>query len=397
MLFAVLLLRRSFVVRTWGEKAILDQFGFDENGSYEFIFSGVKANFVFASLCDQNEYNRLINVKSLCKMNDFDLPKISQLVKVVNDSAVFSGTISNYQVLYPIFSACNQKHAKYKIAYTCKNKSSLLDSRIIPCLITKPMFLFIYSVLGIIWVINWVLNCRVKNSLHVHFTGSIFSSILFLAFQTLEIFHFSVSEEPTFFRTLRVLFRIFQLSSIFSMILMIASGLCSIFFELPYMHVIKCSFIGIGVMIPSLILDMFDSTRYAFRIECVSIFVALRLFYLLKYIELYNSSTDLFFRDNKIICLDEIKEKTKEFKRFRDHWRRLFAFLVLLFIILTIDDLKIMYYWVTQLFLDCVLFIILCNSGWICRLQSVYLVIETENLENRNGIKWEMMKLEDMR
>ena len=64
---------------------------------------------------------------------------------------------------------------------------------------------------------------------------------------------------------------------------------------------------------------------------------------------------------------------------------------------MTFEDFRIVRYWISQLSQDSAIFLILCESGWISRLQSVALVIEAENLENRNGIRWEQMRLEDMR
>ena len=63
---------------------------------------------------------------------------------------------------------------------------------------------------------------------------------------------------------------------------------------------------------------------------------------------------------------------------------------------MTCDDFGFACYWFSQLSQDSAVLLILCESGWISRLQSVALVIEAENLENRNGIRWEKMRLEDM-
>ncbi|OHT00435.1 hypothetical protein TRFO_32889 [Tritrichomonas foetus] len=397
MFLFFLLFRRSFIIQTWGEKAILDKFGFLTDGCYEFNFTEVKANFVFASLCTKSEFKRIRKIKSLCKLPEDEYPAISNLIQVYDDGAYFSGNISEGQILYPVFSACNLKHARYKLTYILQNENSKLDSRMIPCMITKPICLTIYSILGLVWVLNWVFNCKVKNSLHAHFTISIFASILFLLFQTMEIFHFSKSEGKTVYQFLRIIFRMIQFFSIFSMVLVIANGVCSIHLEIPFIQLLQSVLISFGVIAPSSILEMIETPRDAFRIECVSIFIALRLYFLLKYLQLFNSSVELFFKDNQVISLDEIKEKTKEFKRFRSHFRHILCYMIVLFLVLSIDDFRLIYYWVSQMLQDGILFAILCESGWICRLQSVALVIEAENLENRNGIRWEKMRLETMR
>ncbi|KAK8858262.1 hypothetical protein M9Y10_013363 [Tritrichomonas musculus] len=405
-----LLYKRSYVIQTWGEKAILDQFGFLKGSQFHFNFTQVNAKYLFVSLCTYREYRRLSKKKTICKLPEEDFPKISAFIPVVNQMATFFGNISQPDVLYPVFSVCDHRHAKFRLNYIFKqNDKLLLDSRMIPSLKLKPISLSIFSILGIIWVVNWILNRKVKNSLHSRFSLSILFSILHLFFQTLELYTMARSDSRTIIFYFRILSEMLQLLFIYMMILMISNGICSIHLELPFINLFECFAISFVVAVPSSFFHFFDysdvarssnlrldAPRTAFKFECFSIFIALRLYFLLKYIQLFNISVELFFKDNILIELDEIEKKTKEFRRFKKHFSHILFYLIFLFVNMSLDDFRIVRYWISQLSQDSAILLILCESGWISRLQSVALVIEAENLENRNGIRWEQMRLEDM-
>lgn len=410
-LLFLLIYKRTYIIHTWGEKAMLDCFGFLGGSHFEFNFSEVKAEKVFVSLCNQEEYKRLSKIKQICKLPPDEYPEISSLLPIKDDSANFSGRIDKDSVLYPVFSACNHKHAKYKLTFLFKqNANFLMDSRMIPSLIFKPIFVIIYLILGIIWIINWIQNRKVTNSLHLHCSCSILFSSLHLLFQTIELYHYAKTDTKGRICFLQSIFDMFATFWILTMILMISHGVCSIHLKISAMEVFQCMAISFIVSVPSSLLDLFntmyipessvvtrDAPRTAFRIECYSIFVALRFYFVLKYIQLFNESVDHFFRENLVIELKEIKKKTREFKRFKKHFFHILLKLILYFMDLSLTDFSLIYFWISQLVRDILVLITLCESAWIGRLQSVTLVIEAENLENRSGIRWEQMRLEDMR
>ena len=104
MLIFLLLFRRSYIIQTWGEKALLDQFGFLEGSRFEFNFTNVKGKFLFASLCNYHEYRKLSREKHICSIPTQEYPRLSSFNTVNNEKATYSGKISERNIMYHILS-----------------------------------------------------------------------------------------------------------------------------------------------------------------------------------------------------------------------------------------------------------------------------------------------------
>jgi hypothetical protein len=150
------------------------------------------------------------------------------------------------------------------------------------------------------------------------------------------------------------------------------------------------------VAIPPALFEIDKRGWDAFRFETVSLFIGLRIYYIFKYVQLYNLSVEEFFWEIRFIDGDEITSRTKEFRRFRGSFSRIFWYLAGLVLFLSLDELKVLDVWKTRVVADFLLFVMLCECGWICRLQSVTLVIEADSVQTKNGLRWEEMIMENV-
>jgi hypothetical protein len=396
MILFLLLYAGHYRINTRSKRVILDRFGFLEGATFEIRLTNVDVPRAFAALCENKEYKRIRRSKSLCDFDQGSDPKISQIVPVINGTAVFMGRVNRSIILYPIIYLCGQKHKQIDLSFRFDNQKSLLDARVLPCLISEPITFVFFMALGSVWVVNWALNRRVQNFMHGHYTVAIILTLLLHLFRYLEIVHFSLSDSKSFITNVRIVSKISQQTVVFGLILMIANGICLIRTEMPFDVLIRCFGISVLVTVPPAIFEINKRGWDPLQFEMVSLFIGLRMYYIFKYVQLYNLSVEEFFWEIRLIGGDEITSRTKEFRRFRGSFSRIFWYLAGLVLFLSLDELNALDVWKTRVSTDCLLFVMLCESGWICRLQSVTLVIEADSFQTKNGLKWEEMVIENV-
>lgn len=380
-------------VRMRSENVVLDSFWFDTGGTFSANVSNYGGSEFILSLCTKSESKKLAHVRDLCSMSIDDLPEATQVRSASRGSVAFNGTIPRKSRLYPLLGACGQRRSEYDVALSFQNGASRLDWSVQRMLISKPVFLACNAAVAVVWLVNWVTNRRVKNCMHRYFSVCVFSNVAFLALSCLELRAAARSDRRTPLRYWRLSSQLVQRASIFSVGLMMAKGLCLIRLELPRWAAFECILVSAVVTAPTLLFELRGNTATPIRIECLSAFNALRVFFLLKSIQFFNNSIEFFFVEHKLFEVDEIAENARELSRFKQRFYAFFYCALAIEATWLLDEFRMVNSCALQIVQDTVNFALILVCGWTCRLQSVALVIEAENLENRNEIKWENMKI----
>lgn len=390
----LLLVRQARTIHNRGGMGYLNNFGFDSRGRYNVTFNHVKGARVVFALCSTSEYDFLSPVKSLCTLRPMYHPDILDTGKVVNGTVHFSGTVPSRGIHYPMFSVCDGEDSRYRVDAQFSNVGSRLDTRVAPCLVTDPVWLAIFIAGELVWLFNWTVNHKVRNSLHAYFTAASMLAVAYLLLHWLSVRHHRFSDAPCLLDALLLLTKTSMATVIFAMVAMLACGLCVIRIEMPLSQVLHCFWVSALVTVPTFWLHVWENATDLFRMERMVIAFGLRAYFVMHYIRLFTSTVETFFEEHKVIEPDELGELAKEFKRFRLHYNYMFWWVTGLFCIWTMDELRMNVYWMSSCFQNVIIALLLCECGWVCRLQSLALVLEAETLENRNGIRWEKMRME---
>lgn len=374
----------------------LNSFGFDAGGRYNVTFTEVKGKRVIFALCTPSEYEFLAPVASLCNLKPIYYPEIVATADVVDDTATFSGIVPSRGLRYPIFSVCQPARRFYRVDGVFANSGRRLDTRKVPCLITDLVWLGIFCTGELVWMFNWTVNRKVRNSLHAYFTSASLLALVYVLIHWLALRHQVRSDSSCPLEKLALVVKTSLVVVLFAMVAMLACGLCVIRIEMPISEVAHCFAVSAMVTVPTLGLQIWENPTDLFHAERIAVVVALRAYFVFHYIRMFANTVESFFDDHKVIGPDELEELAKEFKRFRLHYNYLLWWVVGLMILWTVDELQLSVYWVANFAQNAIFALLLCECGWICRLQSLALVLEAETLESRNGIKWEKMRMEPL-
>jgi hypothetical protein len=361
-----------------GETAALDRFGFRGGARYEVNLTDLNSSWVFASLCTSSEFRRLRRIRSPCSVDSFYHPQLAQVLPVVDRSAVFTGVVESRVVLQPVFSACGSRGARFNVSLVFDNQNSLLDSRVLPYLILEPFSLAVFAFLGAVWFGNWIVNRRPKNPLHDHFEATVTTTVLFILFDYCQLSHFSHSDAPTLLVFPRALFQMIQHIALLSMSLMIANGASLIRLDTPACDRFRCLMISSAVVVPAALVDLCGNPRGSIRVECVSTFIGLRLFYILKFFQRLNTALGAFLWDTKVIAENEITLKARALQRFRACSGRLFAYVIALMVLWSADNVQLFVFWWSRFLQDAIWFMALSELALVSRVQCTALVYEAE-------------------
>jgi hypothetical protein len=302
-------------------------------------------------------------------MDSSDFPLIAQHFTVSDTAARFYGTVESDSVLYPVVSVCGRHRVSYTVSVFFDNLNSLLDSRVIPYLVLAPFSFAIFAVLGICSSCTSVARRRPRNSLHADFRATLFSAILFFFFEYWELLHFSSSDDETAVTFARLFFQTLQSVCFLAMELVLAAGVSLIRIDVPASDRFRALFTSSCVVFPSALVDLFGTPKQTFRFEFVSTFIGLRLYFLLKLFQRFNSAIGLLFWDTRVLGADEIAAKAGALQRFRSCFSRSFGYAVALTVLWSIDDIELLGFWLSRFIQDAIWFIALSDYAWLAGRQ----------------------------
>jgi hypothetical protein len=375
-LLFLLCYRRVYTVRSWGEPTILDSFGFRTGSTYQLNLTDLNASSVFIALCTPNERKLLKRSHSLCSLGSFDYPLIADHVTVSGFSAAFQGTIEAPGVLHPLISVCGQSPVSYTVSVFFDNGSSLLDSRAIPYLVLAPFSLAAFGCLTVWWYGSWIARRRARNSLHADFRWTLLSTVLFCFFDYWELAHSSRSDEDSSVTFARILLETVHAVCFLTMELILAAGVSLVRIDVPASDRLRALVTSSCVVVPPAVLDVWRAPRQPFKFECVSTFIGLRLYFLLKLFQRFNSAMGLLLWDTRVLSEDEIAAKAGALQRFRACFGRSFGYAVALMTLWSVDDIGVLAFWISRFIQDGIWFVALSDFAWISGRQPATLGLD---------------------
>ena len=161
----------------------LVDFGFEAGGNYQInIFHSSKP--IIFGLINDDQYDAIENEAAKFDKEEYcgeapttNFSVIQHYVPANSALVSITGTIQTKNVYHLFVFNCEDDKFNVKYSYSFSNPNSKLDYREYPSLIEYPVAIAIYCILMILWIINWIINKRLK--IYIHF---ILSAAFILAF-----------------------------------------------------------------------------------------------------------------------------------------------------------------------------------------------------------------------
>lgn len=301
MLFSIFLLAYKYTYRASinGEFVGVENFGFQANGTYSFsvkdstqpIIFGILPNSQYKSISKANP-----SKEDYCPSNLSDptsKPKVdfspSQILLLEGEEKTLRGQVDTESVYVFFYFSCGS--SKYSATYSAEfsNPNTKLDTREFPLLILDPISIGIYAVLLTLWLINWIMNCRLK--IYIHF---ILSAVFILATLT-SAARYGVLMDSAKHHTrmsvqwIFILFNLLFLFGIFLFILLASKGWCIIRESIKFTELILAIVFTLLFLILQTINDYGRIGKYDFII--VLFMILFLVLYVWQLISSLNSAT----------------------------------------------------------------------------------------------------------
>lgn len=175
-----------------------------------------------------------INNNSRIDINNFT--KENKIISLSN----FSDVIDNR----------GETKEKDEIVVIFQNPKTNLDMNVFPCLITKPLFASIISLILILWLINWVMNFTSTCTIHIFLTLIIIDSLFYFILQSKELYFRNHSDLFTSLMPLRIVFLFIFQVLFFATILMLAKGWFIVHISIGKIKILYCFIYSILLALP---------------------------------------------------------------------------------------------------------------------------------------------------
>lgn len=144
-------------------------FGFESGGNYSVNVENCGAEKLLLFIATQKEMvkcknEQIINHQCNSKMS------ILQQIKIVNGSGNFTGTVNIKGVYLTKIISFKKINESFEITYQFHNKNSHLSYNYIQYLPTSKIVAFIYTLMMIAWLINWIMYPSTENFVHIFLT-----------------------------------------------------------------------------------------------------------------------------------------------------------------------------------------------------------------------------------
>lgn len=226
--FLILSYRYYKQIDTLGDIYILDSFGFKANATFKVTFTNVRTPQLYYALLSENDYpfDFLIStrVKSLCQ----GAPPVPDFKTYVHhgNTYEFSGVITKKSVYIPIIYNCASNTTKVTLDEIFINPSSFLDYRWIGSDWSHFGITIYYTLLFIIWTINWCLHCNSRIKIHYFISASIIFGLLYHVSSYVEFIMLAKDNSATISTIVRICFNVSYISILFITLLLSAKGWC---------------------------------------------------------------------------------------------------------------------------------------------------------------------------
>lgn len=234
----------------------LEDFGFDNNGTFSYSFQIPETFEDNISLLLLNSTLYAEQRKSIFGYILFTLcdneTLLNMAVSVNQSHPKFSGKIEKKTVIYPYLLRCNTSNSEFldlNLLIEYRNQNSFLDTRIRPAIISNLVIFILYLIFIGVWFANWAFHFEMKIHLHNILTITLF---LFSLAQVLRYYELKVldkSDESHGLTEIRLGFVTISFFFLSLFLLFVSYGLNICFEKIPWYLIIVYIVLSLWVSI----------------------------------------------------------------------------------------------------------------------------------------------------
>ena len=148
----------------------LPSFGFQENGKFRFVVKTAQSSTLSLFLATSSEIRSKVyrNVKfvSSCKDPTEHIAILNRTYRKEGRFFEWTGTITEKAVYWPYFVNCEQNVSNVEVSLEFSNPQSLIDYRDEYYSLLSLVFCFVYVLITLVWLVNWLMYSRFFIALH---------------------------------------------------------------------------------------------------------------------------------------------------------------------------------------------------------------------------------------
>lgn len=232
-----------------------NSFGFDVNGSCNIKISPIQSELSYIGLLDQIETAKF----KFKKKSEIQSHYCSPQESLVNSSKPMDITfhVSKKHRFSVLFFSCSENSIGF-FNYTARfqNPTTKLDIDEKPCVNIDIIFSILSFIILFIWLCFYFFNYINRISIHVFFTVTIIFTFLSSLFSAMTYLHFDLSDSPTFFSKIELMFSFFLFSSFYCLVLLVAYGWCFVRDTIPTNSILVSIFLPLFFTIPKYIINI---------------------------------------------------------------------------------------------------------------------------------------------
>ncbi|OHT15053.1 hypothetical protein TRFO_42730 [Tritrichomonas foetus] len=383
--------RGSFSVQpNRGFVSLSRRFGFQAGGNYSIDFYDAKTDSILVLIAQEDEatqYMSYVNEINHCKSGTNI--KYVDIVPITNGEGHVFHKIDEDGMYYTILSSCTSDSG-YSFTLQYINPNSYLSSDEQPCLITMPIVTAIVWGLFILWMVNWIMNFSLKNSLHIYMTAGIFLSAIYYCLFLFEVIKTNKTDNDSPIFIARKVFRVLQETVLLSAFLMASEGWCIIKNDISKLQMIICCVVSVCVTVPFAVNDFATLSRNGIFITIFAIAVSNILFIV------FMSNNTRRAREYVAAHLYVIAEEgidpvtTPVYKKFQLFRYVTLSMLTYFFVLVTRSMYSMIWptpMWVIQLIYDVIMIVLISIIAFVFRMKkdtiNGYMMIGDEEQEPR--------------
>ena len=391
LLFSICWKKSYNIPANAGVVTLITHFGFYRNGKYQVNISNSETNRLFVligTFQNINSYSRSI-------LNSFDACNGTYVdylhkVPVIAGQASFSGTIKEKGMYYTMVSPCDGNSGGFTLSLQYSNPNSFLSYDVSPCLITTPIIAALSGLILGIWVINWMRNFSLKNSLHLYFTIGLMLTFSYNALMSFEYYTMNRKDGDSPLYVMRKIFRVLQESSLIFAMLLASDGWCIIHHNMPYWKIALAFLLSGCVTVSCAVADFVELTNLLYLVVFLILGISSGIYL---YIMLKNTQIGYDYVKAHLYVIAEsgIDPKTTPiYKKYRLYkaisWEMPFYFILLFFRIMFSFYLTFPF-WTIQLAYDVIILTLITVISFTFRMRKEtrdgYMMIGDEDQEPR--------------
>ncbi|OHT06392.1 hypothetical protein TRFO_05591 [Tritrichomonas foetus] len=207
---------------------LLNDFGFEENGVYQLIFSEIPENTIYALIpnSELSKYRKILTVK------DATCDSIFNLDYFFNTSSAnfFSGVIQKKGIYTPILIRCDKtERTQLKITEIYYNPGNCLDYRYNGLFHGKIAICIFLLIILIYWIWNWVSHFTIQVGIHYFLTSVFASNVMYQVIRLCELYVTKKQDNSVGLTPIRIIFLLVSETIFYATLLLCVKGWCIVY------------------------------------------------------------------------------------------------------------------------------------------------------------------------